>query len=155
MAKSGEGFDWLQPWSMFDNLHPPPPALIAALNWSFINTGTFAVTAPAPSPAYLAAPAGSPWAGASPGWEGCGEGCGKGPSSSSTTGRGTSSPTLGTRSSGRSQTPQGSGGEEEAAFKGFRKPELGLEQQVGIFYRHGETPSRHPGWNLKSFYCRN
>lgn len=110
---------------MFDNLHPPPPALVAALNWCLINRAMFAVPPAAPSPAYLAAPAGSPWAGASPGWEGLG----------GDVGRGTSSPTTRTRSSGRSQTPQGNGGEEEAAFKGFRKPELGLEQQVGIFYR--------------------
>lgn len=51
MAKSGEGFRWLQLQSVSDNLHSPPPALTAELNWSVINMGMFVVTPPAPSPA--------------------------------------------------------------------------------------------------------
>lgn len=35
---------------MSDNLHSPPPALIAELNWSLINTGMFVVIPPALSP---------------------------------------------------------------------------------------------------------
>lgn len=106
MAKSEEGFDWLLLWSMFDNLHSPPPALVAELNWSFINMGMFAVppAAPSPAPTWLlqgnAQPCREPLAGAR-----AGRGCGKGPTSSSTPGRGHQSPTLWTCSSRRSQTP--------------------------------------------------